>query len=128
MPRRHLLDNPYVQDDIVDLPLRLGMDIPDLPGALLPMLLIQDPRARFIDSVNGCRIALDTHIRAVSAHPHYVPARFPVGLSVGVLEIKGAERDFPESLGPLANYVTKASFSKYATCWEHGLQPAGVRM
>lgn len=128
MPRRILLENPYLPDEIAELPRRSGMDIPDLPAALLPMLFIQYERARFVDSVTGCRIALDTRIRAVSAHPHYVPARFPVGLSVGVLEVKGAEREFPESLGPLGGYVTKAAFSKYATCWEQILQPAGVRM
>ena len=128
MPRRHLVENPFLQDDIVELPRHSGMDIPDLPSALLPMLLIQYERARFVDSVTGCRIALDTRIKAVAAHPHYVPARFPIGLPVGVLEVKGAERDFPESLGPLSGYVTKAAFSKYGTCWEQILQPASVRM
>ena len=112
MPRRLLLENPFLQDEIVELPRRSGMDNLDLPAALLPMLFIQYQRARFVDSVTGCRIALDTRIRAVSAHPHYVPARFPVSLSVGVLEVKGAEREFPESLGPLGGYVTKAAFSK----------------
>ncbi|HEY7450198.1 MAG TPA: VTC domain-containing protein [Vicinamibacterales bacterium] len=128
MPRRHLLEDPFRRDEIIELPRRSGLDIADLPSALLPMLLVQYERARFVDTATGCRIALDTRIRAVAAHPHYVPARCPNQLSVGVLEVKGPERDFPESLGPLSGYVTKAAFSKYATCWEQILQPAGVRM
>jgi hypothetical protein len=127
MPRQ-LLDDPFLQDPIVELPRRSGIEAPELPSALMPMLLIQYERARFVDPVTGGRIALDTRIRAIAAHPHYVPARFPIGLPVGVLEVKGAERDFPESLGPLSGYVTKIAFSKYATCWEQILQPAGVRM
>jgi hypothetical protein len=128
IPRQYLYEDPFRQEDIVERPRRSGLDIPDLPSALLPMLLIQYERVRFVDVVTGSRIALDTGIRAVAAHPHYVPARLPIVLPVGVLEVKGPERDFPDSLGPLGGYVTKEAFSKYATCWEHILQPAGVRM
>ena len=128
IPRQHLIDDPFRREEIAELPRRSGLDIADLPSALLPMLLVQYERARFVDSVTGCRIALDTRIRAVATHPHYVPARLPSQLSVGVLEVKGPERDFPDSLGPLGGYVRKAAFSKYATCWEQILQPVGVRM
>src|SRR5574341_1843922 len=71
MPRRQLED-PFLQDPVVELPRRSGMDIDDLPSALLPMLLIRYERARFGDPVTGSRIALDTRIKAVAAHPHYV--------------------------------------------------------
>jgi hypothetical protein len=128
IPRQHLVDDPFREDDIVSLPRRVGLDMPDLPSALLPMLFVRYERGRFVDSATGSRIALDTRIRVIATHPHYVPVRFPTELPLGVLEVKGPARDLPESLGPLSGYVTKAAFSKYATCWESVLQPAGVRM
>lgn len=98
-----------------------------LDGALMPMLAVQYERQRFVHPGTGTRIAVDTDICCPAVNRRFVPGFAPAFVDACVLEIKGSERELPEWLMPLRQYVRKDAFSKYASCFEHLLQPAGRR-
>lgn len=96
-------------------------------GAIVPMLVVQYERRRFVESSQGSRIAMDTDICCPAVNRHFVPAFPPAYLDMCVLEIKGSEQEAPDWLQPIRDYIRRDAFSKYASCFEHLLQPAGRR-
>jgi hypothetical protein len=98
-----------------------------LSGALMPMLVVQYQRQRFVHPNTGARVAVDIDICCPAVNRRFVPGFAPAFVDACVLEIKGSERELPEWLMPLRQYVRKDAFSKYASCFEHLLQPAGRR-
>jgi hypothetical protein len=96
-------------------------------GAIAPMLTVQYERQRLVDSSTGTRVAIDTDICCPAVNRQFVPAFPPVFLDMCVLEIKGSERELPAWLHPIRDFVRREAFSKYASCFEHLLQPAGRR-
>jgi len=96
-------------------------------GALVPMLVVQYERQRFVDPSTGIRVAVDTNIRCPSVNRRFVRGTPPAYVPACVLEIKGGARDLPAWFMPLRQHVRKDAFSKYTSCFEHLLQPAGRR-
>jgi hypothetical protein len=96
-------------------------------GAIAAMLTVQYERQRLVHPASGSRVAIDTDICCPAANRQYVPALPPVFLEMCVLEIKGPERELPQWLQPIRDFVRREAFSKYASCFEHLLQPAGRR-
>ena len=95
---------------------------------LVPLIVVQYERFRFIEPLTGCRIALDTAIRCPTANPAIFTGLHPVRLPVGVLETKGELRELPITLLPISGHLRREAFSKYATCCEHLMQPLGRRL
>jgi hypothetical protein len=85
-------------------------------GILVPILIVEYERFRFVDPRSGSRIALDIRIGCPRANAAYLPGAAPVHLSNGVLEVKGALDTLPEWLRPMQGHLRKQSFSKYAHC------------
>ncbi len=123
-----LRDNPFDDEEILEIPNQVfELDyVP--PGLLVPMLLIQYDRYRYVDPESGSRIAVDSNIRCTRVNPAYVAGVPPVHLDLGVLEVKGPDRGLPLVLMPMAPYLTLEAFSKYAQCYEHLMQPLGRRL
>lgn len=96
-------------------------------GAIVPMLTVQYQRQRLVDPGSGARVALDSDICCPAVNRRFVPAAPPAFLEVCVLEIKGADREPPGWLRSIRDHVRRDAFSKYASCFEHLLQPAGRR-
>ncbi|MGH8177102.1 MAG: polyphosphate polymerase domain-containing protein [Steroidobacter sp.] len=96
-------------------------------GALAPMLVVQYQRQRLVDPESGSRVAVDSEICCPAVNRIFVPAFPPVFLGMCVLEIKGSQREPPPWLYSIRDYVRRDAFSKYASCFEHLLQPAGRR-
>jgi hypothetical protein len=96
-------------------------------GAIVPMLVVQYERRRFVEPRSGTRVAIDTDICCPAVNRHFVPAFPPAFLDMCVLELKGPERELPHWLRPMGDYIRRDAFSKYASCFEHLLQPAGRR-
>ena len=109
----------------------------DVPGLLRPeglaglddyrpVLQVRYRRHRFIEPQSGLRISLDSDIRApaVSRAGGLIPN--PLPLPTAVFELKGRRDHFPERLQVLTRLgFRKASFSKYAACYDHALAPLG---
>lgn len=123
-----LRDNPFDDEKILEIPNRV-FDLDYIPpGILVPMLLIQYDRHRYVDPESGSRIAVDTNIRCTRTNAAYVPGVPPVHLEAGVLEVKGPDTGLPRVLKPMAARLTIEAFSKYARCWESLMQPLGRRL
>ena len=91
-----------------------------------PVLLVRYLRHRFVEPRTGLRASLDGEIQApaVSRTEGLVPN--PIPLPVTVFECKGARDHLPESLRVLTTLgFRRASFSKYAACYDHSLAPLG---
>jgi len=84
-------------------------------GILMPLLVVEYERFRFIDPLSGSRIALDSGIVCSRANPAYLAAA-PAAIAAGVLEVKGGLDTLPACLAPLERHLRKQSFSKYARC------------
>ncbi len=81
---------------------------------LEPYLQVSYIRKRFVESLNGVRISLDTNIRVERSNQLYLPPPIQSELPVGVLEIKGNSAEVPRSLGYLTKTLArKTSFSKF---------------
>ena len=87
-------------------------------GILVPLLVVEYERFRFIDPHSGSRVALDSRITCSRANPAYLAGAAPVTLPAGVLEVKGARDTLPACLRPMQRHLRKRSFSKYARCCE----------
>jgi len=123
-----LCHDPFSDEEILGLP-SMVYELDYLPpGILVPMLLIQYDRYRFVDPRSGSRIAIDTNIRCTGANPAFIPRVPPVYLDAGVLEVKGLHRDLPGSFDPIVAHLNREAFSKYGRCYEHLLQPLGRRL
>ncbi|TFG60001.1 MAG: polyphosphate polymerase domain-containing protein [Spirochaetales bacterium] len=120
-----LAADPFSDEGLINLP--SSAVSPDyLPsGILLPMLLVQYNRYRFVDPEGDAGIALDTEIRCTRLNETFLPGAAPVSTGAGVLEIKGRSGEAPLSLRPVHVYLTKSEFSKYARCLEHLTEPPG---
>ena len=123
-----LLDRLFSADEILRLP-SLAYGLKYFPqGFLVPILLIEYERYRYVDPLSSSRIALDTNICCIHANSEYISGIPPIYLNVGVLEIKGAHREMLRSLSPIANHLTKEAFSKYGRCCEAIMQPLERRL
>lgn len=119
-----LNDHPFSDDVILNLPDRVYELGYFPPGYLVPTVLIKYNRYRFVDPQSRSRIAMDTDIRCTHINQSFFPAVAPAFVDNGVLEVKGDRAVKLESLRPIASYLIKSSFSKYAGCLEAMLQPA----
>jgi hypothetical protein len=108
---------------IASLPARFPEVQSVVRGILLPVLVVEYQRHRFIDPQTGCRVSLDTSIACRRANAALLPAAAPVALDCGVLEVKGKRDSLPDSLRPLSRHLRKNSFSKYAKCCEYLMEP-----
>jgi hypothetical protein len=97
-------------------------------GTLVPVVLIQYARRRFVDPQSGSRLAVDTDIRCTQANPALLHGLPPVLLETGVLEIKGPTRLLPGWLAPIRREFRREAFSKYSHCCECLVQPLGRRV
>ena len=96
------------------------------PDDFRPVLLVRYRRHRFIEPQTGLRASLDCGIDApaVNRAEGLTPVLLP--LPVTVFEFKGQRDHLPESLRALTTLgFRKASFSKYAACYDHALTPLG---
>ena len=97
-----------------------------MPDDYRPVLLVRYRRHRFIERHTGLRASLDSdiHTPAVRRTVGLIPN--PIPLPVTVFEFKGPHDHLPESLRVLTTLgFRKASFSKYAACYDHCLAPSG---
>ena len=123
-----LCNDPFSSREILDLPVRV-LDLGyQEAGMLVPVLLIQYRRRRYLDAASGCGISLDGQIRCSSANERVVQGMPPVHLDVGVLEIKGMNRRNRDLLEPIGSYLARSPFSKYAVSLETLMQPAARRV
>lgn len=91
-----------------------------------PVLLVRYRRRRFIEPHTGSRVSLDSDIHAPAVSRAVGLAPNPLPLPMTVFEFKGRRDHLPESLRVLTTLgYRKASFSKYAACYDHALTPAG---
>ena len=126
VPPHVLRDRLFTDPAILDAP---GMADPSLRArALVPLLVVQYQRSRFVDPITGARVALDTEICVRQANPQFLPHVHPVMLPLGVLETKGVDRQLPATLEALALHFRRETFSKYAVCCEHVMSPHGRRL
>lgn len=123
-----LTDDPFSDEEITKAPLRIHELAYAPPGILVPIILIQYKRYRFVDPQTDSRIALDWDIRCTHVNSRYILGFSPVHLDVGVLEIKGAHRHLLPTLSRISSYLTKEAFSKYARCCEHLMLPLSRRI
>lgn len=121
--RQHLTLEPrcltgdiFSQREIMAAPEALPEVRPAARGVLVPILIVEYERYRFIEPRSGARIALDVGIHCSRANPAYLTGAPPVHLSTGVLEVKGALDALPGCLRPMQRHLRKQSFSKYARC------------
>lgn len=96
---------------VVELARSLGAE---LPGRLLPAMLIRYERRRYIDPVSGARVSLDRRIEVPRCNPVLLRPGGPVWLGTCVVEVKGGGNELPRSLLPLMHLgARRAAFSKY---------------
>lgn len=126
LPTHVLAHGLFTDRAISEAPTLADPGLGGLP--LVPMFLVQYRRLRFVDPVTGIRVALDTAVRCSTANPAFLPRTDCVWLSVGVLETKGAIRELPMTMAPIAGRLRREAFSKYAQCCEQMMQPLGRRV
>lgn len=118
----------FTEEKIETIPSRVH-ELSSIPsGFLVPTILIQYMRYRFLDPQTGSRVALDTDIECTHVNSRYVEGFPPVHLDQGVLEVKGSRRDLPNSLNGIRSYLSREAFSKYARCLEHLMLPLSRRI
>jgi len=128
LPAEVLANDPFQDEEILDLPNRVRELGYLAPGVLVPTLLIRYHRRRFLDPRSGSRIVVDTDICASRVNDAYLPAFAPIYPDVGVLEVKGNHRGAFDSLAPIRMHIVKTAFSKYAFCLEQLMQPLERRI
>lgn len=94
----------------------------------VPVLHLSYERRRFVEAGTGARLSLDTAIGTRWANDGVLAFGARRDLTVGVLEVKSPYRHLPRSLEPLAPYLRKTAFSKYAECAESYAYPLSRRM
>lgn len=95
---------------------------------MVPVLHLSYSRRRFVEGATGARLSLDTRIRTCWANDAVLAGGAPRSLTVGVLEIKSPHRHLLRSLEPMAPFLRKMAFSKYAQCVEHYAYPLSLRL
>lgn len=94
------------------------------PDRYRPVLLVRYRRHRFVEPRTGLRASLDSDIRPAAVARTVGLTPHPAPLPVTVFECKGPRDHLPESLRILPTLgFRKASFSKYAACYDHALAP-----
>jgi hypothetical protein len=127
IPASVLVDDPFSSERIGDLAAEVfGLGYRGA-GMLLPILLIRYRRLRYLDLESHSNISMDTEIRCSMANDAVVQGSYPVWYDVGVLEIKGMNRDACDLLNPIGSYLTGAPFSKYVVGLQTLTQPLGRR-
>jgi hypothetical protein len=121
------LNDPFSDDEILGLPSRISEMGYTPPGILVPLLVVRYERKRYVDSDRSSRIATDFDICCTQSNKSFLPSTTPVHLSLGVMEIKGANHSIPMRFGFLNRYLKRSAFSKYAECVERLLEPLGRR-
>jgi VTC domain len=96
-------------------------------GLLVPVVIVQYERFRFVDPRSGSRISLDTGVLCPAANAAYIVDAAPVVLETDVLEVKGVLDGLPDCLLPISRHLRKRSFSKYATCCASLIEPSRSR-
>lgn len=128
IPSRVLYDDPFSSSQILDLPARV-LDLDFRPsGPLLPVLIVEYRRQRYLDTDSQASIAVDADIRCTQVNGTVVPGIPPVYFDVGVLESKGMNRNSNGVLNPIASCLTKSPFSKYGISLESLMKPLGRRV
>lgn len=115
---RCLTGDVFSQADIVNAPEALPEIRSAARGVLVPILIVQYERYRYVEPRSGARIALDVGIGCSRANPAYVMGPPPVHLAPAVLEVKSRMDSLPACLKPVQRYLRRESFSKYARCCE----------
>jgi len=128
IPSQVLLEDLFSNEQILDLTGRVFDLGYRAAGMLVPILLIQYRRRRYLEAASDSGIAVDAEIRCTRANETVVQGMLPVHLDVGVLEIKGMNRGTCEMLNPIGSYLTKSPFSKYGISLESLMQPLGRRV
>jgi hypothetical protein len=125
---RGLVDELFSNEQILDLP----DGVYDLEyrasGMLVPVLLVQYRRHRYVDPDSQSGIAVDAEIRCTRANQTFIHGMPPVHFDVAVLETKGMNRGIPGVLNPIASYLRKSTFSKYGSAIESLMHPLGRRV
>lgn len=85
IPGRVLFDDPFANDRILDLPARVFDLEYRAPGMLVPMLIIQYRRHRYVDPDSQSGIAVDAEIRCTRANQTFIHGIPPVHFDAGVL-------------------------------------------
>ena len=93
----------------------------------VPVLHLRYERRRYVEAGTGARLSLDTHIGTRWVNDSVLATGALRELTVGVLEVKSPYRHLPRSLEPLAPYLRKTAFSKYAECAESYAYPLSPR-
>ena len=105
------LDDPALVRVVAEAT-RLGVE---LPGPLLPALLVRYRRYRFVEPVSGTRVSLDYDVEAPRSRRGLFRSGSPAFLNDAVIEVKGESADLPRALRPLAHLgMRRAAYSKYA--------------
>jgi hypothetical protein len=137
--RRHkqrqqlVLETRALSGDLFSQPaiLEAPNDVPEARatghGQLVPILIVQYERFRFVDPGSGSRISLDTGIVCPGANAAYIADAAPAVLETDVLEVKGILDGLPGCLLPISRHLRKRSFSKYATCCASLIEPSRSR-
>jgi hypothetical protein len=112
---------------IANLPREMGGFSCFNRGILVPMLVVEYQRCRYVDAQTGARIALDFAIGCRRANDAYVYGSVPIESALGVLEVKSKGAELPEFLRPMRRYLNRQSFSKYALCCQRLLDPLAWR-
>lgn len=85
---------------------------------ICPAFVVRYHRCRYVDRLTGARISLDYKIGAPKTNPMMIAAPHPCNLPVTVLEVKGTDGVFPNSLRSLLKLgFRKEAFSKYYECY-----------
>jgi hypothetical protein len=87
--------------------------------ALLPALMIEYRRRRYIDPLTGARLCVDTAIRVPRVNRMLLPRTLPGTLDTAVVELKGDFPDLPQHLYSITDLgCRRASWSKYGACYQ----------
>jgi hypothetical protein len=128
IPLEDLLYAPFSAERVLELPAAVCDLGYHPPGLLVPVLTIRYRRRRYLDIAGGGAVALDAEIRCTGVNQAVIQGLTPVHLDVGVLEVKGMNRQSREVLEPIAAYLRKSPFTKYGFALESLMQPLGRRV
>ena len=127
LPARCLGGDLFSAAQVVDLPRETGGFGCFNRGIVIPMMVVEYQRCRYVDAQSGARIALDFTIGCERVNASYVAGMIPFESMFGVLEVKSRGAELPEFLRPMRRYLNRQSFSKYALCCQRLLDPLAWR-
>lgn len=127
LPAGCLTGDLFSAAQVADLPHDMGGFGCFNRGILVPLLVVEYQRCRYVDAHSGARIALDFAIGCGRANDSYISGAVPIESAFGVLEIKSKGAELPEFLRPMRGYLNRQSFSKYALCCQRLLDPLSWR-